>query len=485
MPVALIGCLAAAGLSLLFPSAPGTDPWGWIVWGREVAHLDLHTAVGSTPAWKPLPVLFTTVFSLFGDAAPALWLVVARAGGLLALVLAYRLGARLGGRGAGAVAAVALVLSHHWVRQLAYGFSEPLVVALLLWAVERHLEGRRDQAFLLGVLVALSRPEAWPFLGAYAAFLWVREPSKRRLVAPPLVAVPILWFGADWWGAGDPFYAQGLAEGTNLYRGAGHPGLELLSDASGVLVAPALLGALAAVAFAARAGERTTLLLAGGALAWIGLLAVMTEAGYAGRLRFFALPMAIVCVLAGVGAARLVEMARAPALRLALAALLAALSVPFALPRVGDLRGQAAAAGAKAQEHEDLRVALRRAGGARRVLACGSPAFPLPARSLTNPYPERWLRGALAWQLKVPIGAIAELPLPPRRPRADGRRVSHQGGRGAPHRAVSPQPFRPPGVVFAPADEALPSMPRLRVRRLARTQDWEVVAVSDPERECA
>ena len=54
-PVALLAlaCLALAALSLLGPSTPTYDPWAWIIWGREVVHLDLVTTDG--PSWKPLP----------------------------------------------------------------------------------------------------------------------------------------------------------------------------------------------------------------------------------------------------------------------------------------------------------------------------------------------------------------------------------------------------------------------------------------------
>ena len=93
-------------------------------------HLDLVTTEG--PSWKPLPVLFTTPFSLFGDdAAPALWLVVARAGGVLAFAMAFRLGARLAGRWAGAIAALSLVLADEFIRDFARGNSEGLLVALV------------------------------------------------------------------------------------------------------------------------------------------------------------------------------------------------------------------------------------------------------------------------------------------------------------------------------------------------------------------
>ena len=91
----MLTCIGLAALSLIGPHSATYDPWAWLVWGREITHLDLVTTTG--PSWKPLPVIFTTPFSLLGDsAAPVLWLLVARAGGLLAIAMAYRLAARLG-----------------------------------------------------------------------------------------------------------------------------------------------------------------------------------------------------------------------------------------------------------------------------------------------------------------------------------------------------------------------------------------------------
>src|SRR5579859_2149661 len=92
-------CVALGALSAaLLPTVPSYDPWSWIVWGREVFDPHLSFAVGGGPSWKPLPVCFTAVFGLFGGAAPTLWVITARVGGLLALVAAYRLGALLAGR---------------------------------------------------------------------------------------------------------------------------------------------------------------------------------------------------------------------------------------------------------------------------------------------------------------------------------------------------------------------------------------------------
>jgi hypothetical protein len=106
MVLIIVGCLAVSALTLLFPSTPTYDPWAWILWGREIAHLNLVTEGG--PSWKPLPIFFTVPFSLFGqDLAPYLWLWLARAGGLLGCVMAYRMAFRLaGGRWFGVAAGV-------------------------------------------------------------------------------------------------------------------------------------------------------------------------------------------------------------------------------------------------------------------------------------------------------------------------------------------------------------------------------------------
>ena len=54
--MAAAACLALAAATRLIPSAPTTDPWGWIVWGREIGHLQLSTAIGGAPSWKPLVI---------------------------------------------------------------------------------------------------------------------------------------------------------------------------------------------------------------------------------------------------------------------------------------------------------------------------------------------------------------------------------------------------------------------------------------------
>src|SRR5215211_7020416 len=75
------------------------------------------------------------------------------------LLVTYR-AARLAGAWAGALAAIGLVLSANWVRELSHGYSEPFTIGLLLAAADAHLSGRRRTAIVLGGLVSLARPEA-------------------------------------------------------------------------------------------------------------------------------------------------------------------------------------------------------------------------------------------------------------------------------------------------------------------------------------
>ena len=89
----ILVAVVIGAISLLIPSTPSYDPWAWIVWGREIVHLNLQTTGG--PSWKPLPMIFTTLFAPFGQAEPDMWLVIARAGAFAAVVMTARLSFRL------------------------------------------------------------------------------------------------------------------------------------------------------------------------------------------------------------------------------------------------------------------------------------------------------------------------------------------------------------------------------------------------------
>ena len=409
--VAVAAALALGALSLLYPSTPSYDPWAWIQWGRDIVQLELNTDTG--PSWKPLPVLFTTVFALFGDAAPDLWLIVARAGGVLALVMCFRLANRLVGGGragvaAGLVAAAALLLSTYFLRNTMMGYSEALMIALVLFAIERHLDGHRGHAFALGFGAALLRPEVWPFIGLYGLWMMWKEPVHRKLVVGLGAATAFLWLAPEWWGSGEPLRAASRA--TEVANGSialeENPALELFKRARTLLMPVDKAGIVLAVAFAGWRAGRTrrvplALWLAGSAAAWIGLVAVMTQGGFAGNERYLAMPIAIACVLAGAGWAwtgrAIARLAPASAHRWAgpaVAAVLVLAALPFASPRLGELDKDDTVLHFQAKLRDDLQLAVDRYGGRERVRRCG------------DVYAGAYNVAMVSWMLDVPGQAV-------------------------------------------------------------------------------
>jgi len=400
-PALLAGCLALAALTLLYAGEPTYDPYSWIIWGREIGELALDTTGG--PSWKPLPVLFTTPFSLAGDAAPALWVLVARAGGLLALAMAYRLAARLAGPAAGVVAAAALLLGDEFVRNFALGNSEGLLVAVCLWAIERHLDGHRRDTFLLLVAAALLRPEVWPFFGLYGLWLGWAEPARRWLVAGGFAAVVALWFGPEWWGSGNPLRAAERARHANPDSAAyaDLPFVEVFRRSGHILAIPVLAGAVAGIALAWRERRGLALVLAGAAALLMVAVAAMTQAGFAGNLRYVALPAALVCVLAGVGWVGLLAAARerAGARAAVIVAVVAlAASVPLLDGRVAKLADDVQEVQEEDHLYTDLSRIVDRAGGPGAFDRCGAV------------YATRFETPPIAWRLERHISDVDIFP---------------------------------------------------------------------------
>jgi hypothetical protein len=382
----VLGCMLLAALAHELPAGPTYDPWAWITWGREITEWDLDTRTG--PSWKPLPVLFTTPFALAGDGtAPELWLVIAQAGGLLAFAFTFRLAARLAGWPAGVIAAAGLILADEFIRNFARGNSEGLLVGLCLWAVERHLDGHRRQAFLLGVAAGLLRPELWPFLLLYGLWLMWSDRSTRLLVVGSGVLTLMLWFVPEYLGSGDFFRAASRAREPNPDSAAfaDIPFLETFRRSGSVLMVPLLLGA--AIALVRAWIDRDRLRLALGAIAAALMIAVaaMTQAGFAGNLRYVALPAALVCVLAGAGWVDLVRDAAARHGRAwgsALAVALVAAAAPFVVADVDKLAFDLDVVRAESELYDRLPPIVAKAGGAEALLRCGpvyAPPFEVQA----------------------------------------------------------------------------------------------------------
>jgi hypothetical protein len=424
------GAVVIAALSLLIPSTPSYDPWSWLVWGREIVHLDLQTTGG--PTWKPLPVIFTTVFAPFGSAAPDMWLVIGRAGAIVAVAMVFRLCLRLTrhlspeldrerGIGrlaeslapavlAGMIACIGLVFTGSFITSTALGYSEGLMTALVLIAVERHLDGSPRQAFAVGFFAALDRPEIWLFWGPYGLWLWWKDPGARKLVIALFAMIPVLWFLPEYWGSGHFFRGVTRAHTprSNSPAFASCPFCtELGRHAWPTVPTRIKLVAIAAMAAAAfqlwrvsRTRDKLSLvgarehglaaILGAGLLGfgWWIVIAVMTQAGFSGNDRYLVLGAALIEIAGGVGwgwaaieLARLVPRVRkswgersARGRTLVAAALLGILFllVPQWFGGLFHLRRTHRALAYQALLRKDAAAAVSRIGGPRAVLACGS-----------------------------------------------------------------------------------------------------------------
>ncbi len=406
------GCVALAALSLaVVPAAPGYDPWSWLLWGREVAHLELHTQDG--PAFKPLPVLVAAALAPAGGAAPELWLVLARAAALAAVVLAFVAAARAAGTrapwAAGAFAAVGVVLTDRFVLHAAIGDSEPALCALVLAAFLRDRAGHPGQALALGAAAALLRTEAWPFLALYGAWRWRTDPGLRPWLAGIAVLVPAAWFVPEWLSSGQLLRSadRALVPNPGAPALADRPALETLERAAGLLFVPAGLGLLAI-------RTRQAALVAAAALAWLVLVAAMSEAGFSGEERY-ALPGAVLLAVAGgVGLARLATSGPGHVATAGVGVLVAAFGA-FGVARIADLGPRLASAHRLAA---DLPRVIDAAGGRTAVLGCGRPAV------------GRYRGPLLAYHLGVSKSAV----------RADGA----PGGVSFRSRLRAGQPLSPP-----------------------------------------
>jgi hypothetical protein len=361
--------LALSALSLLTPSTLTHDAWWWLIWGRDVLHLSLDTRGGSS--WKPFPVLLTTPLALGGKSvAPALWLVVARAGCLLAMVLVFRLGRRFAGWPAGVLAVAGLALMDGWLSEFRLGRSEGLMAAFVLWAVERDLEGRRDKALMLCGFAALLRPDFWPLLGAYGIYVWLRTPRHRVLVAAIAILVPLLWTLPELWGSGDLLRASSAAQETSQGSAGWHAASEVLRFPNRLVVAPVLVGAVVAPLLAYRREQRAVIVLFGATVAWMLVIAAMAAGGYPSLSRFAIPPLAVACLLAGIAFGWALEWAPDKRLQLVAGGLVVAAWAPFAVDRWHPLRGESRYDSYRVALDRELRTVVDRVGGRAVVRRC-------------------------------------------------------------------------------------------------------------------
>jgi hypothetical protein len=434
----VLGALSAAVL----PTVPSYDPWSWIVWGREITDPHISFVISGGPSWKPLPFVFTTVWGAFGNAAPTLWVITARIGGLLGLVAAWRLAYKLaaggtraeGGAGttgtvrtgalsgptagivAGVIAVAAVLLTQDWFYYFLHGTSETMLVGVTLWAVDRMVEGKRIQAFWLMVIASLIRPEWVPLEFLYAAYLVWREPRFRTwpmiaMFVSGLALFPIAWFVPPWIGSGDAFLAASHASEYNGNLGP-HPFVAVNSRGINDQVLPILVLGIAGVLIGwLRDRRRLVLVLGLAVVIYYVVVVVETLKGYPGLERFFLPDASLICVLGGYGIVRIAQLAgelvsgrsgasgagnAATVAAVGVLAVLAGASVPFMTTRISEAHDAFPQASLAVTTSNQMTKVAAAVGGRNGVFPCKT------SFSAVN----HGVQSEMAWKLRVPLERV-------------------------------------------------------------------------------
>jgi hypothetical protein len=443
--------IVSAAIVRVTNTRPGYDPYGWLIWGYQTLHGSLD--LGGAPSWKPLPLLFTIPFSLFGHFALWMWMVTAEAaafaGSIFAGRIAYRV-VRRGDEGAGQSSRYAAIAAALFAGLGMYGIqdningalssymhylfsvqSDPMIVTLVLAAIDFHMQGHRRWVMAMLLLAGLGRPEVWPVLGLYGLWCWIKRPDMRIYLVGCAVILIFLWFGVPTITNGRPLVAGDLAQGSprELHQ---NKIIGTIDRFKTLNLWPVWVFALAAVAWAgyrlratgfewrrganaagesalapAEREERHNMLLvlglAAGIVIWLIVEVAFALHGWPAVPRYIFEPAVVAIVLGGIAFGwtlrEIPSRLRVPSWAgVAVAVVLALCLVPGALSRVRhehkDLRHERV----RTTEIGRLTATLDRLGGRDAVLRCGKPVTNVEFVSI------------LAWLVHRNVGVLGHRP---------------------------------------------------------------------------
>jgi hypothetical protein len=405
LTTAVVLVLLSTAVILWAKTRPGFDPYGWLVWGHQTVAGNLDT--NAAPSWKPLPFLFTVPYALFGHYQVWLWMITSLAVSLSGCVFAARIAyqltpARAERRWPAMVAAAfaglgVLGISDYWHYMLS-AQSDPMIVALCLGAIDCHLSKRYRWAFAFAALAALGRPEAWPFLGLYSIWGWLRVPSMRWMILTGLALVALLWFGIPALTSRSAFVAasNALGSGRRLRSDQVFGTVHRFLDLNPIVLE---VTALISVALALLRRDRITLGLTAGVCAWVLVEIAFALHGWPGLGRYMYEPAGVLVAIAGVGVGRL--LAEPPRMSrlvtwggIALVAVIVLALVPPALTRARSEHKDISAQRARTAEIGKLATVIRYFGGPSRFKGCGEPLTRLEYQTI------------LAWSLHDNVSVV-------------------------------------------------------------------------------
>ncbi|MGO9900984.1 MAG: hypothetical protein ACLP0J_15125 [Solirubrobacteraceae bacterium] len=425
----VLACLAlvALGATLAFwaRTSPGYDPYGWLVWGYQAIRLHLNLA--GAPSWKPMPFLFTVPYALFGHLEYRLWMVtavsVSLGGPVLAGHIVYRLvradsrrrWPALAGALFATVALAGIVQYFHYILSVQ---SDPMLVTLVLLAIDLHMSGRHRWAFAALWLASLGRPETWPFIGLYSIWAWRAVPSMRKLILAGLFLIAFMWFGFPLLSGNSPLTSADLAQNSPR-RLLGNKITGTLTRFHDLSYWPVFAAAAVGLALAASRRDWTVLVIGAASALWVLVEIAFALKGYPAVPRYMFEAAAAMIVVAGVGVgwtlqaaadAIIPESAGAPAPPAAPkpkrskrwvppgGALVVAVLIGFLIPDIAAginwERHDLVHERARTTEINRMDAAIKALGGYRHIRYCGRPAVGVAYASI------------LAWYTKLNVGKI-------------------------------------------------------------------------------
>ncbi len=403
-------CIVSALFVVVSDMRPSYDGFGFLVWGRQVLHWNLNT--DGAPSWKPLPFLFTLPYAVAGRGQMWLWMGTAVAGAVFGSVFAARVAFRLTGPSperryapyvAGAFAGIAVLGINTYMHLVLIANSDPLIVAVLLAAVDCHLCRRYRLAFGMLVLASLGRPEAWVLAGLYGLWLmWeVRTVSICVMVITGLVFIPACWFSIpaltskSWFISGD----LALNQQTVIH---GNKIVGVINRFRSLYELPMQLAMLIGVVLAVLRRDRATLLVVGAAATWVLIEIAFAYHGWSAVSRYMIEPAAVMVAVAGGGIGWLLADTRTssvvrwlgPVVALGLIVAIA----PEASSRVRTVRHEIQDSRHSAKQIDRLHKVIDDDGGPDAIKACGQPVSLLGFQS------------TVAWFVNVNVGNVGFRP---------------------------------------------------------------------------
>ena len=251
--------LARAELTLPTPGWALEGTWANAEWsGAPVGYRPAQGSDRLAPTYPPGLPLLMALFLVGGGPAAVFWVVPLT--GAVAVWATYRLGARLGGPAAGAVAAVLLLVSPPFLEMVTQPMSDVPATAFWALALVAALDNRSLAAGAAGAVALLIRPNLAPLAAVPAALLALEpggRPTRLAIFGAAVAAAAIAFAALNAFYFGSPLQS-GYGSLQDLYD-AGRIGPNLLRYGWWLLLTetPLVLIGLAAPWSARTPPERT------------------------------------------------------------------------------------------------------------------------------------------------------------------------------------------------------------------------------------